>query len=185
MRKAPAAALPQQELATALLGKDEIDDAEAAFHTALASAPDPESRVMIYSNLGNLYRRKSQYARAVDSFRKGIAITAHPTLFHNLGMTEMALAQRASMAGETQLAIAHVNQARDAFESALKTGSGPAAQEVFFQWEPAKTHALLGQVLFSLGDRSGAREHLEKALQLEPAGPVADLTRQYMQRLDQ
>jgi tetratricopeptide (TPR) repeat protein len=184
-RKAPDAALPNQELANALLKKDDIDDAEVAFRAALASAPDAESRVMIYSNLGNLYRRKSQYARAVEVFRKGIAITPHPALFHNLGMTEMALAQRASMAGEKQLAITHVNQARDAFENALKTGAAPGTEEAFFQWEPAKTHALLGQVLFSLGDRGGAREHLEMALQLEPAGPVADITRQYMQRLDQ
>jgi tetratricopeptide (TPR) repeat protein len=140
---------------------------------------------MIYSNLGNLYRRKSQYARAVEVLRKGIAITPHPALFHNLGMTEMALAQRANIAGEKQLAITHVNQAREAFENALKTGAAAGAEEAFFQWEPAKTHALLGQVLFSLGDRAGAREHLEMALQLEPAGPVADITRQYMQRLDQ
>jgi tetratricopeptide (TPR) repeat protein len=140
---------------------------------------------MIYSNLGNLYRRKSQYALAVDSFRKGIAITPHPSLFHNLGMTEMALAQRASMANEPDLAGIHVREARIAFERALQMAATPGTDEAYFQWEPAKTHALLGQVLFSLGDRAGAQRHLDEALRLAPTGPVADMTRQYMQKVMQ
>jgi tetratricopeptide (TPR) repeat protein len=182
-KRAPDAALPHRELATALLVAERIDEAEAAFQAALQRTPDLEGKVMIYSNLGNLYRRKSQYARAVDSFKKGIAIAPHPALFHNLGMTEIALAQRADMASEHQLAATHVQQAREAFERALQMGDTPGSEEAFFQWSPAKTHSLLGQVLFSLGDRDGARRHLETALSLEPSGPVADLTRQYMQRL--
>lgn len=181
----PDAALPHRELATSLLLTERIDEAEAAFQAALQRTPDLEDKVMIYSNLGNLYRRKSQYARAVDSFQKGIAIAPHPALFHNLGMTEMALAQRASLAGEHPLAATHVQQAREAFERALAMGAVPGSEEAFFQWSPAKTHSLLGQVLFSLGDRQGARRHLEMALSLEPAGPVADLTRQFMQRIGQ
>jgi len=179
------AALPLRELATALLVRGEIDEAEQAFRAALDHTPDLEGQVMIYSNLGNLYRRKSQYALAVDSFRKGIEITPHPALFHNLGMTEMALAQRASIAGEPELAMIHVRSARDAFEQALQIGRVPGADEAFFQWDPAKTHALLGQVLFSVGDRVGARRHLEEAVRLEPTGPVADMTRQYMQKVMQ
>lgn len=181
----PAAALPRRELATALLVRGDIDAAEAAFREALARTPDLEGRVMIHSNLGNLYRRKSQYALAVDSFRKGIEITPHPALFHNLGMTEMALAQRASMASEPELALVHVHEARKAFEQALQIGTVPGADEAFFQWEPAKTHALLGQVLFSVGDRAGAERHLGEALRLAPSGPVADMTRQFMQRVMQ
>lgn len=175
--------LPHRELATALLVRGEIDEAEQAFRAALERTPDLEGQVMIYSNLGNLYRRKSQYALALDSFRKGIEITPHPSLLHNLGMTEMALAQRASMAGESQLAAIHVKEARNAFQRALQLGNVPGADEAFFQWDPAKTHALLGQVLFSLGDRAGAQRHLEEALRLEPTGPVADMTRQYMQQV--
>jgi hypothetical protein len=99
-------------------------------------------------------------------------------------MTEMAMAQRASVGGEAQLIAVHIENAREAFEQALRMGSVPGTDEAFFQWAPAKTHALLGQVLFSLGDRAGARRHLEMSLQLEPTGGIADLTRQYMQRLD-
>lgn len=181
----PGAALPQRELATALLVANRIDDAEKAFLGALERTSDVEGRVMIYSNLGNLYRRKSQYARAVDSFQKGIAITPHPALFHNLGMTEIALATRADMAGEKDLAVTHALNARDAFNRALQIGQVPGADHAFFQWSPAKTHALLGQVLYSLGDRAGARSHLETSLQMEPTGSVADVTRQYLQRLGQ
>lgn len=179
----PNAALPLRELATAQLVRSQIDESEEAFRAALDRTPDLEGQVMIYSNLGNLYRRKSQYALAVEAFRKGIAITPHPALFHNLGMTEMALAQRASIAGEPELAAAHVHAARDALEQALEMGKVAGADEAFFQWEPPKTHALLGQVLFSLGDRPGAQRHLETALRMEPSGPVADMTRQYMRNV--
>jgi hypothetical protein len=179
------AALPQRELATALMVTNQLDEAEKAFKAALELTSDPEGKVMLYSNLGNLYRRKSQYARAVDSFQKGIAIMPHPALLHNLGMTEIALASRADIAGEKDLAATHALNARDAFQHALKIGQTPGADHAFFQWEPAKTHALLGQVLFSLGDRTGARRHLETSLQLEPQGPIADVTRQYMQKVGQ
>jgi len=182
-KKEPDAALPQRELATAFLVRGNIEEAETAFRAALDRTPDLEGQVMIYSNLGNLYRRKSQYALAVDSFRKGIAIMPHPSLFHNLGMTEMALAQRASMANEPDLASVHVREARIALERALQMAATPGTDEAFFQWEPAKTHALLGQVLFSLGDRDGAQRHLDEALRLAPTGPVADMTRQYLQKV--
>jgi len=73
-------------------------------------------------------------------------------------------------------------KARDAFTQALTLGSRPGAAQTFLEWDAAKTHALLGQVLFSMGDRAGGREHLEAALRLEPSGPVADATRQYMRQ---
>ena len=37
--------------------------------------------------------------------------------------------------------------------------------------------------LNSLGDRAGAREHLQIALRLQPTGPVADVTRRYLERI--
>jgi Flp pilus assembly protein TadD len=68
----------------------------------------------------------------------------------------------------------------------LRIGTAPHAPPAFRQeWDAARTHALLGQVLFNMGDRAGALEHLNAALQLEPRGPVADVTRQYLKQMGQ
>jgi len=75
--------------------------------------------------------------------------------------------------------------ARHAFEDALTVGSQPRAAQVYLEWDGAKTHALLGQVLYSMGDRAAAREQLETALRLQPTGPVADATRQYLRQIGQ
>ncbi len=77
-----------------------------------------------------------------------------------------------------------VTRARDAFESALRLGAAPNAPLAFQQeWDAAKTHALLGQVLFALGDRDGARAELETVLRLQPSGPLAELSREYLNRI--
>jgi Flp pilus assembly protein TadD len=44
----------------------------------------------------------------------------------------------------------------------------------------AKAHALLGQVLYALSDKEGARRHLQRALDLGAQGTVARATRQYL-----
>jgi tetratricopeptide (TPR) repeat protein len=105
-------------------------------------------------------------------------------LYHNLGMTLMAHLEEEQRQGDQAAIVRDIARARHALEEALRLGTQGAALAGFPQWEPARTHALLGQVLFSLGDRAAAREHLETALRLEPSGPVADRTRQYMRRLE-
>jgi tetratricopeptide (TPR) repeat protein len=96
----------------------------------------------------------------------------------------MARAEQAQRQGDRAAVLREVTGAREAFEQALRLGNTPGMAPTFLQqWDPAKTHALLGQVLFSLGDRAGARDHLAAALRLEPAGPVADVTRQFLQKL--
>lgn len=181
--KAPTDALPQRELATALVERGRLSEAENALLHALASRADPEGRAMTYNNLGNLYRRFGRYEDAQRAFEAGLNIVAHPTLYHNLGMMLMSKIEREQQAGDQAAVLRDIAQARAAFEHALQVGRRAAATSAFPQWDEAKTHALLGQVLFSLGDRAGAREHLEAALRLQPRGPVADVTRRYMQKL--
>jgi hypothetical protein len=79
--------------------------------------------------------------------------------------------------------LAGVRQARSALETELTLEDPPGPQSFLADWDPAKTHALLGQVLNSLGDRGGARQHLQTALRLQPTGPVADVTRRYLERI--
>lgn len=184
--KVPEDALPHRELAIALLDRGRVGEAEQALQRALAGRSDREGRAMTFSNLGNLYRRQGRYDEAQKAFAAALQIGPHPALFHNLGMTLMARVEQEQRQGKQAAVARDLTTAREAFEQALQVGSAPDAPPAFRQqWDPAKTHALLGQVLFSMGDRAGAREHLETSLQLESNGPVANATRQYMRKFQE
>ena len=178
----PADALPYRELATALIDRGQLAEAERALQQAVAAKGGAEARAMTYNNLGNLYRRQGRHDEALQAFETGLKIATHPILYHNLGMTLMVKLQE--QRGGDQDAV--LRKARDAFEQALRIGTAPNAPPAFRQeWDAARTHALLGQVLSNMGDRAGAMEHLNAALQLEPSGPVADVTRQYLKQMGQ
>lgn len=181
--KVPNDALPHLELARALQHRNRLEDAERALRRALAGKADPEVRAMTYNALGNLYRRLGRFDDAVRAFEAGIRIGPHPTLYHNLGMTLMVQLEAEQRRGDQAAMARDIIRARNAFEAALQLGTLRPSLHGFPQWDPAKTHALLGQVLFSLGDRAAARQHLETSLRLEPTGPTADVTRRYLQSL--
>jgi predicted negative regulator of RcsB-dependent stress response len=180
--KVPDDALPHRELASALINRGDLQGAEREFQRALASPSDREGQFMTYTNLGNLYRRLRRYDDAQHAFEAAMQLGAHPALYHNLGMALMSKIEQEQ--ADPAAVQRDIVKARDAFEQALTLGSRPGAPQAFLEWDGAKTHALLGQVLFSMGDRAGAREHLEAALRLEPNGPVADATRLYMRKLE-
>ncbi|MGH3056527.1 MAG: tetratricopeptide repeat protein, partial [Gaiellaceae bacterium] len=182
---APPDALPYRELATALIDRGRLEEAEHALQQALQAKAGPESRAMTYGNLGNLYRRQGRIDDALQAFESALKIGAHPILYHNIGMTLMVKIEQ-EQSGDQAIVLRDITRARDAFEQALRIGTAPNAPPAFRQeWNAAKTHALLGQVLFSMGDRTGAREHLQAALQLEPTGSLADMTRQYLKQMGQ
>jgi len=182
--KGPSDALPYRELGTALVDRGRLNEAEQALQRALAAKAGPEGRAMTYNNLGSLYRRQGRYDEALQTFQAGLKIGAHPILYHNLGMTLMSKIEQEQHSGDQVAVQRDLAQARDTFRQALKIGTAPNAPAAFRQeWNAAKTHTLLGQVLFFMGDRAGAREQLDAALQLEPTGPVADLTRQFLKQM--
>jgi tetratricopeptide (TPR) repeat protein len=183
--KVPDDALPHRELATALLSRNRLDEADRELQRALAAPSDSVGEAMTYNQLGNLYRRLARYREAEQAFEAGIKLQPHPTLYHNLGMALMMHLEEEQRQGDQAAMRRDIVRARDAFEQALRLGSLPGAAQGFPQWDAAKTHALLGQVLFSMGQRDAAREHLETALHLEPTGPVAEVTRQYLRKLQQ
>jgi hypothetical protein len=181
---APADALPYRELGTALIDRGRLDEAERALQQAVAAQAGPEGHAMTYGNLGNLYRRQGRYDEALRAFETGLKSAPHPILYHNLGMTLMVKIETEQRGGEQEAVQRDITKARDAFAQALRIGTAPNAPPAFRQeWDAAKTHALLGQVLYSMGDRAGAKEHLDAALRLEPTGPVAELTRQYRKQM--
>ena len=182
--KVPHDALPHREVAAALQERGRLADAEPELLRAVAATSTREGQLMTYSNLGNLYRRLQRYDEAQAAFEAGMKIGAHPALYHNLGMTLMAKIEQEQKRGDQAAVMRDIVKAREAFEHALAMGSMPGAAQTFLEWNAAKTHALLAQVLFSLGDRAGAREHLGTALRLEPTGPLAEATRQYMKKLE-
>lgn len=183
--KVPDDALPHRELATALLNRNRLDEVERELQRALAGQSDSAGRAMTYNALGNLYRRLARYEEAERAFDAGIGVAPHPMLYHNLGMALMAHLEQEQRQGDQAAMKRDIVRARAAFEQALRLGSAPGAAQGFAQWEPSKTHALLGQVLFSLGDRAAAREHFEASLRLEPTGRIADVTRDYLRKIDQ
>ena len=183
-RRNPDDGLAQRELGAALIERGQLGDAERALQRALNGRSTPEGLAMTYGNLGNLYRRVGRFDDAVTSLESGLRIRQHPGLLHNLGMTLMARAQQGQRAADQTVVLRDVTRARDAFNEALRVGNAPNAPLAFAQeWDAAKTHALLGQVLFALGDREGAGAQFETVLRLQPSGPVADLSREYLDKL--
>ena len=181
--KVPGYTLPHRELASALLERGRLADAERELQQGLLGTSGPEDRAMTYNNLGNLYRRLKRYDDAEHAFEAALKIAPHPTLYHNLGMTLMGRVEQENAQGDHAAVERDIVRVRDAFESALRLANAPGAAQAFLAWDGAKTHALLGQVLNSMGDRVGAREHLEASLRLQPTGPAADVTRRYLQQL--
>jgi tetratricopeptide (TPR) repeat protein len=181
--KAPQSALAQRQLALALLDRGQLDDTERALQRVLALPSDAEGRAMAYSTLGLTYRRAERFGDSIEAFESALRIAPHPALYHNLGMTLMAKAEQDQRQGDTASVGNDVRQARSAFEMALAAENAPDGQTYLQDWDPAKTHALLGQVLIALGDRAGARDHLQTALHLQPTGPVADVTRRQLEKL--
>lgn len=182
VNKVPDAAMPRRELGVAQMEQGQLAAAEQSLRLALDLPSDGESRVMAYSNLGSLYRRQGRVADAEQAFEAALKIAPHPGLYHNLGMTLMTATEQAQKRGDQTAVLRDIVRAREAFERALVFEHAPNNAVYLTQWEPAKSHALLGQVLFSLGERDKGREHLEMSLRLQPSGPVADTTRRYLKQ---
>ncbi len=176
---APQDPIANRELGLAVLERDQPSKAKPWLEKAWKLSRTGEEKAMAASNLASLYRRSGDFAAAVALLRDAIGSAPHPALFHNLGMTLMSAAEQAQREGRTAEVAANVLGARDAFQRALDFLSSPQASAFRPLWDPAKTHSLLGQVYWSLGQRERAREHLRAALRLAPTGPIAEATRRY------
>jgi tetratricopeptide (TPR) repeat protein len=179
---APQDPVATRELGLVLLDRGDTEQAKALLEAALRLSRTPEEHAMAASNLASVYRRAGDWARALRLLERAIASAPHPALFHNLGLTHMGAAEEAQRAQRNTEVVAHVLAARDAFERALAFARAADAAQYRSHWDPAKTHSLLGQVYWSLGERERAREHLLQALRLATSDAVATATRRYWQQ---
>lgn len=170
--KAPAYAFGHRELAQMYLRRNQLDEAEAALNRALGAKSDAEGRVMTLNNLGNLYLRRQQLDQAEQMFRQGLDVHEHEYLHNGLGRLAMKRAELAQARGDSAEALRQVHLAQAQLERCVAIAPN----------EP-KAHALLGQVLYTLNDREGARQHLQRALDLGAEGGVAEISRQYLKQL--
>jgi tetratricopeptide (TPR) repeat protein len=83
----------------------------------------------------------------------------------------MKRAEAAQRAADSEETMRQVRRARGFLERAVALDP-----------RDYKSQALLGQVLFNLGERDAAREHLEAALAIEPSGPIAESARRFLQK---
>ncbi len=167
--KAPGYAMGHRELAQIYMDQNQLDPAEAELKQALAAKSSPEGRVMTLNNLANLYLRRKQFAAAEPLLEEGLRLHQHPYLYYTLGRMAMMRAEEAQSRGDQAEVKRQVLLARENLEASLKLDP-----------TDPKTHVLLGQVLFALQDRAGAREHLEQALKLGASGGIADVARRYL-----
>jgi len=167
--KAPDYAMGHRELAMIYMDRNQLEPAEAELKRALQGKAAPEGRVMTLTNLANLYLRRDQFDAAEPLLEEGLRIRQHPYLYYTLGRLAMMRAEQAQAHGDQDEVKRQVLLARGYLEDSLKIGP-----------DDPKTHVLLGQVLFALQDRSGAREHLEQALKLGARGGIADVARRYL-----
>lgn len=170
--KSPGHATPHRELANIYMNQNRLDEAERELLAAAAAKSDFEGRVMTYNNLGNLYLRQERLEEAARAFEEGLELYPHHFLYSGLGRLAMKRAELAQERAEQREVMTQVTAAKGFLEQALAR-------------EPRdyKSRVLLGQVLFSLGERDSAREHFETALKIEPHGSVSDVARSYLQKL--
>ncbi len=181
-RQNPTNAMAQRELGAALLLRGDLAGAEAALSAALRLPSDQFGEATAYSSIALIYRRQERFDDAIAALNSALRVTRHPVVYHNLGMTLMVQAESMQKRGDTAGLAEVVRRARDAFEAALATREAARGSSALEQWEPAKTHALLGQVLLSLNDRRGAIEQFEASLRVQPTGQTADVTRRQLAR---
>ncbi|MBI4517596.1 MAG: tetratricopeptide repeat protein [Deltaproteobacteria bacterium] len=170
--KAPDYALGHRELAMIYMNRNQLEAADMALQRALAGKSDRDARVMTLNNAGNLYLRQQRLDEAERMFNEGLKLHSHPYLHYGLGRLAMTRAEQAQARNDAQEVNRQVAEARAQLQRSLALDP-----------RSAKSQVLLGQVLYSLGDRTGAREHLEQALRLDASAGVAGVARRYLQML--
>jgi tetratricopeptide (TPR) repeat protein len=118
--------------------------AEREFREAVEVANLPDA----WDDLGAFYRRRGEYDKAVDVLKQGLAADR---------AKDASLVDAASLLNRMHREPELAEKAlRDYLQSEVKSDAAPAI----------KVHVMLGQLLASEGDKSGAKIEFETALQM-------------------
>jgi len=118
--------------------------AEREFRAAVAVA----NRADAWNDLGAFYRRRGEYDKAVEALKQGLAVNR---------AKDAGLVDAASLLDRMHREQALTEKAlRDYLESGVKSDDAPAI----------KVHVMLGKLLESEGNKSGAKIEFEAALQM-------------------
>jgi Tfp pilus assembly protein PilF len=179
-------------LGNARLRADENTKAVEAFRRAV----ELDARFSdAYNDLGVSYIRLQQWDLAIDAFRKALANPQYlnPERAHiNLGNTYMTQGRYVLAADEFRRVADVMPQSPDGFflwGRALRAqGKLPEAKEqiekaIKMNGTVAVFHLEMGMVLVELGDKAQAREHLQRAIDLNPATQEATEARRRLQEL--
>jgi tetratricopeptide (TPR) repeat protein/serine/threonine protein kinase len=187
----PKSALAHRNLAIALTGDKQLDEAVASFHKALDI--DPKC-LMAHYNLGNALRAQHKPGAAAAAYRRAIALTPTYALVHcNLGVAlaeqnkwdAAAVSFREAIKLDPKCFLAHAglgkvlrvqkkwDAAAACFRRALAIKKAQAAASTHFlvaELNPpyADSHYGLGFVLGEQGHVDQAITHFHKAIELDP-----------------
>ena len=124
--------------------RKDYDTAEREFRAAVAVA----NRADAWNDLGAFYRRRGEYDKAVEALKQGLAVNR---------AKDAGLVDAASLLDRMHREQALTEKAlRDYLESGVKSDDAPAI----------KVHVMLGKLLESEGNKSGAKIEFEAALQM-------------------
>ena len=155
---------------------------------------DP-SVVPAYSILGGIYLKDSKAQDALDMAEKALAIEpdnpkallVQMKAFEMLGDKDKAEAARESYlkAVPEEATKQLLKEAEQSYNAGKMVEAKETLEKVMAQ-EPdnARGNYLLGLVLVNQGDNAGAKEHLQKFVQLAPDDPDADAARQMLEYLN-
>jgi len=168
------------------LTRGRFDDAARQFLEVIRLNPE---NAWGYNNLGNAYISKGELDRAAIQYRKALSIREEPDAFSNLGYCYYFLGDYDKSASAyrkaTQLraavptywanlgdACTWSTQCRGEAVAAYKKAADLLRQDLSVNPNSARAQATLAVCLGKIGQFSQAKQHIKRALDLEPENPT-------------
>ena len=178
--------------AITLLG--EGDAAEAARILEAETKSDPKNR-LAWEFLGHAQLLQKQHESARESLQRALALGRNPSsVYMDLAQAERELDHAEGEKRALQGAIAVDPRALEPrlslFRIALQEGDRQEAlrlleESAAMRPRSESTQMNLGQYFEMVGDREKARQHWQRALELDPEGPVGQRARQALAHLEE